>query len=42
MLAFRLSLDRRPREGHSVAVVELAEDYVPRGSMTVIKPQDVR
>ena len=42
MLAFRLELKDRPPMGRRIAVVELDDDFVRRGPMTVIEPADVR
>ena len=42
VLAFRLELKRRPPMGRRIAVVELDDDFVRRGPMTVIEPADVR
>ena len=42
MLAFRLELAQKRKEGHRVAVVDLDEDYVPVGAPLVIEPAMVR
>jgi len=42
VLAFRLELKSRPKMGRRIAVVELDDNFVRRGPMTVIEPADVR